>query len=79
MCAILNTDKRKGVIEMTYKELKEFALVNYEKGGDFIYECWDERTFNEYVAEFGDITKAKALEIFKQLDDRRKEIQSTIW
>jgi hypothetical protein len=64
---------------MNYKELMEFALINYEKGGDFIYECWDERTFNDYVAEFGDISKSKALEIFKQLDERRQEIQSTIW
>ena len=64
---------------MTYKELMEFALLHYEEGGDFIYECWDERTFNDYVAEFGDISKSKALEIFKQLEERRQEIQSTIW
>ena len=64
---------------MNYKELMEFALLHYEEGGDFIYECWDERIFNEYVAEFGDITKAKALAIFQELEERRREIQATIW
>lgn len=47
---------------MTYDELMTFALENYSKGGDSIYECWDESTFNEYMQEFGPITKKKALE-----------------
>ena len=46
---------------MTYKELKAFALEHYNEGGDGVYECWDERTFNEYVAEFGEITEEKAM------------------
>ena len=54
---------------MNYKELMEFALINYEKGGDFIYECWDERTFDEYVAEFGDISKSKALISSDSMDE----------
>jgi hypothetical protein len=44
----------------------ELSLKHYTTGGDGYYECWDERQFNEYVAEFGPITKRKALEMYKQ-------------
>ena len=50
---------------LTYEELIEYAKQHYNKGGDGIYECWDERTFNEYVEMFGGITKRKALEMFR--------------
>jgi hypothetical protein len=50
---------------LTYKELIDLSLKYYTYGGDCIYECWDERVFNEYVKEFGNITKADALKMFK--------------
>ena len=50
---------------LTWKELYKLALRNYENGGDGIVECWDESTFNEYVAEFGPITEEAALQMFK--------------
>ena len=50
---------------LTYKELIEYAKKHYAKGGDGVYECWDERTFNEYVKDHGGITKTKALEMFR--------------
>lgn len=50
---------------LTYKELIDLALKHYTVGGDSIYECWDEKVFNEYVKDFGKITKTKALEMFK--------------
>ena len=50
---------------MTYEELIEYAKQHYDKGGDGVYECWDRKTFDEYVEEFGPITKSKALEMFK--------------
>lgn len=49
---------------LTYQELMDLALENYDNGGDRVYECWDERDFEEAVAEIGPITKSKALEIF---------------
>lgn len=49
---------------MTYEELMALALKYYNKGGDGVYECWDRRTFNDYVAEFGDITEEVALKMF---------------
>jgi hypothetical protein len=65
--------------KMTYKELKKFALEHYEEGGDGVYECWDEKTFNEYVAEFGEITEEKALAMFHQYDEICKEYRATAW
>ena len=50
---------------LTYEELMEYALKHYDKGGDATYECWDEKTFNEYVEQWGPITKRKALEMFR--------------
>lgn len=50
---------------MSYEELMAYVLKHYNRGGDATYECWDERTFNEYVALFGPITKRKALEMFR--------------
>lgn len=49
---------------MTYEELMAFALKYYNKGGDGVYECWDRRTFDEYVAEHGEITREDALKMF---------------
>lgn len=57
---------------LNYEELIDYALQHYEQGGDGVYECWDERTYNEYVKQFGPITKKKALEMFrlnKAIDD----------
>lgn len=50
---------------LTYVELMDYAKAHYNKGGDATYECWDERTFNEYVKMFGPITKRRALEMFR--------------
>ena len=57
---------------LSYAELIEYARMHYAKGGDSVFECWDERTFDDYVKEFGEITKSKALKIFrlyKSVDD----------
>jgi hypothetical protein len=65
--------------ELTYEELIQFALENYSKGGDGVYECWDRQTFDEYVAEFGPITKKSALKMFKLNLEIWNEYQATIW
>ena len=49
---------------MTYEELMALALKYYAFGGDGVYECWDRQTFDEYVAEFGEITEEVALKMF---------------
>ena len=50
---------------LTYEEFMKLSLEYYEKGGDGYYECWDKKQFDEYVAEFGAITKRKALKMYK--------------
>ena len=64
---------------LSYEELIEYARQHYNKGGDGIYECWDQNTYNEYVSMFGPITKRKSLRMFKDFYTERKEIESTIW
>ena len=64
---------------MSYEELMAFALKHYNEGGDGVYECWDKRTFDEYVAEFGPITKSKALKMFKEHDSIGAEYRATAW
>lgn len=64
---------------MSYEELMTFALQYYNEGGDGVYECWDKRTFDEYVAEFGPITKRKALAMFHSYESIVAEYRATAW
>ena len=61
---------------MSFDELYNLALQNYEHGGDGIVECWDENTLREYEAEFGKMTKERALKMFKTLDEVRRDIEN---
>ncbi len=61
--------------ELTWKEFYKLALKNYENGGDGIVECWDENTFNEYVAEFGPITEKVACDMFETAVDIWNDMQ----
>ena len=49
---------------MAYGELMALAFAYYDEGGDGVYECWDKQTFDDYVAEHGEITKEVALKMF---------------
>ena len=62
---------------LTWKEFYKLALRNYENGGDGIVECWDENTFNEYVAEFGPITEKTAHEMFDTAMDIYRDMTFT--
>ena len=64
---------------LTYEELIELAKKNYSKGGDSVYECWDENTYKEYVDLFGPITKSKAMAMFRLNYDIDREYASTAW
>ena len=50
---------------LTFEELMQYAREHYSTGGDGVYECWDKRTYDDYVRECGAITKRKALQIFR--------------
>lgn len=61
---------------LTYQELMDLALKNYNKGGDSTYECLDEATFNE---SYSKLTEASALEMFALNDSIRREYEATAW
>ena len=54
---------------LNYQEFMDLSKQYYLKGGDGYYECWDEKTFNEYVKMFGEITKSKALKMYKMANE----------
>lgn len=49
---------------MSYEEFQALALKNYHCGGDAAYECWEKSDFDAYVAEVGEMTVDKALDLF---------------
>lgn len=57
--------KRKGKDKMTYDELLELAKKHYNRGGDMVFECWDEQFYNEYICMFGPISEKQALQLFE--------------
>lgn len=57
--------KGKGKEKMKYTELLELAKKHYNRGGDMVFECWDERFYNEYICMFGEITEEQALRLFE--------------
>lgn len=61
---------------MTFDELYALALAHYEHGGDSVVECWNANTLKEYEAEFGKMTKERALQMFRTIDEVTRDIQN---
>lgn len=64
---------------LTYEELIQLALDNYEKGGDTVYECWDKQQYQGYVDQFGPLTKTRAMKIFREYKAQFDDIANTAW
>lgn len=58
---------------LSYQEFMDLSKQYYLKGGDGYYECWDKKTFDEYVKMFGGITKSKALRMYKEANEIYKD------
>ena len=58
---------------MNYQEFMAYAKKNYNNGGDAIVECWDEKQFNEYVAECGPMTKERADDLMGMYEEVRAD------
>lgn len=58
---------------LTYEEFIALAKENYTKGGDVVVECWERYEFDYYVKEFGPVTRAKALQIFRNYRAQEQE------
>ena len=64
---------------LTFEELQAYAQQHYNRGGDAIVECWDRRTYNEYLELFGPITKRDALTMFRDNYETSKEYIAMAW
>lgn len=64
---------------LTYEELIALAEKHYNKGGDVVVECWDRRQFDDYVGEFGPITRSDALALFRLNKSEERDMASTAW
>jgi hypothetical protein len=65
---------------LTYEEVMQLALEHYEEGGDMTYECWDEKDYQR-VCDFRGrlMTKKEVLQMFRDDEARRRDIQLTAW
>lgn len=61
---------------MGYDEFIDYAQKHYNKGGDAYVECWDRKQFDYFVKNFGEITKRRALQMFKLEFALQKERES---
>jgi hypothetical protein len=64
--------------------VKRHAAANYEQDGwDFIVECYTDAELAELIVELRATTEGAAIrkvgELMKIKDERRKEIEATIW
>ena len=58
---------------MNYNEFMAYAQKNYNNGGDAIVECWEEKQFDEYVAECGPMTKERADDLMGMYEEVRAD------
>lgn len=63
---------------LTFEQFMELAKKHYNRGGDAYVECWDRRTFTDWVDDFGPITKADALRMFRESRDEEDDM-SGMW
>lgn len=66
-------------MEEQIKRLKELAMKNYQNGGDFVVECWDRRTFVEFIEEHGADSERKLLILIGVLAERNRDIEAEIF
>ena len=64
---------------LTFEGLMDYARANYNKGGDTVFECWDEKFFQEYTQMFGPITKSRARQMFRVYKSQQDDIEKTAW
>ena len=61
---------------LTYQQFIDYCKTKYTAGGDTYVECWDEKTFNEWVAQFGAMTKKRAQQLIKTNHAYKKEVDA---
>lgn len=59
---------------LNFRQFQEFAMANYNNGGDVIVECWDELSFQVHWQEFGPMTEEKAKALFRLYKSHESEV-----
>lgn len=55
--------------DLSFGELLTLAKENYAKGGDVIYECWDQNFYDDYVKECGPVKRKDVKKLFSLLKE----------
>ena len=63
---------------MTVKEVFDFAMKNYEVGGDVVVECWEDSDIQDAIDD-GAITERDWRDIFNLYYFTRLDVEKTIW
>lgn len=50
---------------LTYEEFQALAKEHYNEGGDVVVECWGKSEFEFHEQEWGPMTVAGAMSLFK--------------
>lgn len=62
-------------MNLSYEQARDYAIKNYEAGGDVFVECWDKKDFDEYIKACGPFTKTKLRRLFRIWDEQYKATQ----
>ena len=65
-------ENAKQMNKLTVEEVKEYAMANYDKGGDQIIECWEDSEIQEWIDEDGTLKGLK--KIIRYGESIRQEI-----
>jgi len=63
---------------LSYEEFIALARKHYTRGGDVAVECWEKDQFDYYVKEFGLVTKARALGMFRLWKSQEREQEALL-
>lgn len=64
--------------KLTVSEVKRIAMNYYNRGGDMIIECWDDKDIRKWIQTSGGTMEALMREL-RLADMVRRDIESTIW
>lgn len=52
--------------------MRLYALANYDFGGDYIYECWDDDAYLKFYNDYPDEWKDEMREYFEIFEERER-------
>ena len=55
--------------DLSFGELMSVAKDNYVRGGDAVYECWDQDIYDDYVKMFGPVKRKTVGRLFSTMSN----------